>query len=537
VGDRVRVDLAGRSVRGWVLEVVDAERELKPLTKWLGLGPPPEMMELATWAAHRWYGPLSRFLLAASPERIVTSLPVAPRKTVLSDVVRRGETPFAPGVIRLAPTIDPLGIVLAAYEATRQRSGSLLVLVPTEAWAHRLAGRLAQRGCAVALSHEWDKIRAQWPVVVGSRGTAFAPCAHVAGAVVIDGDDEAYRSEASPTWEASEVVRRRCDLDGSPWWMSSPVPSPTLSFHATVSVAPDEFAQWPAVDVVDRRSSDPRDGVLAGDVVNAAHRALQGDEKIAVAVVLQRLGAGRLFACTRCGELARCEQCAQGEIEIDGLLSCPQHPGSREMFCRSCGATKLRRVRSGTSTLARDVALQLSQEVSELTARSHLDIELARVVVGTEAIFSRVRRAALVVFADFDQYLLAPRERARRDALVAVAKASRLCGSRRDGRGRVMIQTRRGDDDVLRILRSGALDELLRDDDEVARELHMPPYGALAQITGENAEQFATALAGNAVTVTRGVDGWTASAANVDVLTDRLSATVRPSGRLRVAVS
>jgi primosomal protein N' len=41
IGDRVRVDFNNRSVRGWVIDEVEVDRELKPLTKWLGYGPPP----------------------------------------------------------------------------------------------------------------------------------------------------------------------------------------------------------------------------------------------------------------------------------------------------------------------------------------------------------------------------------------------------------------------------------------------------------------------------------------------------------------
>ena len=59
-----------------------------------------------------------------------------------------------------------------------------------------------------------------------------------------------------------------------------------------------------------------------------------------------------------------------------------------------------------------------------------------------------------MVFVDFDQYLLAPRESARRSALIAVAKAARLVGSRREGRGEVLVQTRRHDD-VIDALESG----------------------------------------------------------------------------------
>ena len=57
------------------------------------------------------------------------------------------------------------------------------------------AGRLEQRGCDVASGEDqWDRMRAGWPVIVGARGTALAPVPKVCGAVVVDADDESYRS-------------------------------------------------------------------------------------------------------------------------------------------------------------------------------------------------------------------------------------------------------------------------------------------------------------------------------------------------------
>ncbi len=538
VGDRVRVNLHGRSVRGWVWSFVESDLAAKPISRWLGLGFAPSMEPILTWSARRWCGPLARFLLAASPDHVVRDLPVTPARVELEPSVRAVELVSAPGVVQLAPTYDPLGLVLHAYETVRTRPGSLLVLVPNDSWSRRLGGRLAQRGVPVAFAGQWERARADWPVVIGARGVAFAPVGRVAGAVVIDADDESYRSEAAPTWHAIDVVRERCREVAAPYWFTSPLPSPSLRHGGdVVTVAPDERARWPQVEVVDRRHADPRDGALAAPALAAARRALDGDEPVAVVVVLQRLGSGRLFACATCGELARCERCTMAEIEDGGMLRCTSHDEVREMFCRACGSTKLRRVRSGVTTLARDVAAQLSQPVTEVTAATQLDLDTHRVVVGTEAVWQRVRRAGVVIFADFDQYLLAPRERSRRDAVLAVAKAGRLVGARRDGRGRVIVQTRRGDDEVLRALRDVDFAELCENDDETARHLGLPPFGATATLSGEAAAQFAAAVASDEVSVRESTEGFVLHATTVAVLTDRLAQVPRPPGRLRVAVN
>lgn len=536
VGDRVRVNLHGRSVRGWVWQLVEPDRELKPVVKWLGFGVPASLLTTVTWASRRWAGPVARFLLAGSPDRVVSVLPEPPARPPLEVAVASGALALGAGVIQLAPTVDPLSLVLHAYGSLR-RAGSLLVLVPNDAWARRLGGRLAQRGLPVAFAAEWDRARAGWPIVIGARGTAWAPVPELAGAVVIDGDDESYRSEASPTWHAVDVVRQRCREVGAPYWITSPVPSPSLRYgERDLVTGPDEFALWPLVEVADRRRADPHDGALSEVALRAAWLALNTTEPVAVAVILQRLGRGRLFACANCGDLARCPLCSMAESEQDGRLVCSSHGDSRELFCRSCGSTKLRRVRSGVTTLARDVAAQLAQPVTEITALSELEAPTERVVVGTEALWQRVRRAGVVIFADFDQYLLAPREGSRRDAVLAVAKAGRLVGSKRDGRGRVVIQTRRGDDEVLRALLAVSFDEMRATDDETAQQLALPPYGALAELSGDAAETYATALASPLVTVRATADGFVAHAATVTDLTDRLAAVARPPGRLRVAV-
>jgi primosomal protein N' len=535
LGDRVRVDFHHRSVRAWVVEDVPATDDLKTVKKWLGYGPPPSQLALLRWAAERWYSTWSRFLLAASPKRVITSLPVAPSATRL---VQTPLLTYEPGVVQLAPSTDPLPLILGAYEATRESLGSLLVLVPTESWATRLRGRLEQRGCAVASGDDqWDRMRAGWPVVVGARGTALAPVPEVAGALIIDADDESYRSSASPTWDSVALLRERCRREGAPLWCTSMIPSPSLLQGGDYQRDEQLVAGWPRVEVVDRRQSDPHEGVLSEVALRAAHQALAGDEAVAVVVILQRLGTGRLLACAKCGELARCLQCQQAEEEVGDQLACAARHDVRARFCRHCGSTNVRRLRSGVTTLARDVAAQLGRPVSEVTASLDPKAALERVVVGTEATWQRVRRSGVVIFADYDQYLLAPRESARRSAVNAVGKAGRLVGSRREGRGAVIVQTRRGDDAVVEALRHASFDTLIAEDVTTAQLLGLAPYGAQAEVTGEGAESFVAGVSGDGVTVLVSPEGFVVRARDVATLTAALREAPRPATKFRVAVN
>jgi primosomal protein N' len=193
-------------------------------------------------------------------------------------------------------------------------------------------------------------------------------------------------------------------------------------------------------------------------------------------------------------------------------------------------------VKVGVTTLARDVAAQLGQPVSEVTASIDPTSSLERVVVGTEATWQRVRRCDVVIFVDFDQYLLAPRESARRGAITAVGKAGRLVGSRREARGNVVIQTRRGDDGVLDALREASFESIIAGDIATAELLSLAPYGASAEVSGEGAEAFVNELGSELVRVRPTAQGFVVRAKDVDTLTTVLRGAPRPAGKLRVAV-
>ena len=528
VGDRLRVDFHGRSVRGWVLEEVPDAPELNTVKSWLGYGPPPAMAPLFEWAARRWCAPLASFYRSASDVRLHKSLPTPPAALAVPDVVPRES-----GVWQLAPTTDPIDIVLAAYESTRGR-GSLLVLTPTDAWAERLAARLRRRGLFVAQGEQaWPQARAGWPVVVGARGVAFAPLPTVAGAVILDADDEAYRSGQFPYWHARDVIVERCARAHAPWWATSSWPTPTLATCGPTYADPLWRGGWPRVEVVDRRQRDPHDGVLSPNALAEAHRALAGDEPVAVAVILQRLGAGRVLACKRCGELARCGECGRACEETDAGRTCPDAHSGDVTYCTSCGATAFRAVRSGVTTLARDVALQLNCEVTEVTAQSE-SATFARVVVGTEAVFGRVRRCAAVIFVDADQYLTAPRSTARRAFVEAVGRAGRLVGARREGRGVVVVQTRRPDDEVVLGVVNEDVGELSRDEIDTAKVLGLAPYRARATLTGEGAPVWAAQLTG--LDVRPVPDGVELSAPDLATLTDAIALVGRPGAPLRLTI-
>jgi primosomal protein N' (replication factor Y) len=579
VGSRVRVALHGRRVGAWVVEdgVTDPPTgvTLSPLLGVSGLGPPPDLLDVADWAAWRWAGPRSTLLRAASPDHNVWSLPPVPAALGPGDVERLRRAVPADGpawddlvslvaagcdqgargaavVARLPPADDVLGVVLATV--ARGREGSVVVVVPSVGWADRLRQRLGRRG--VPAAGTWEQAAAGWPVVVASRTGAWAPVPRLAAAVVLDAHDEAYAS-GWPAFHAVEVLAERARRAGAPCLLVSPCPPVALS-EGRPRWAPPRTAEasgWPAVSVVDRRGADPRTGMFSEELVRVVRRTLDDAPRgIPVAgpvvCVLNRTGRARLLACSACGALARCAACGRAVEEVDGVLRCRGCGATRPVVCSACGATRLKALRQGVSRVREELAALLGVEVGEVAGPDRTGpLPDTPVVVGTEAVLHRVRRAAAVVFLDFDQHLLAPRHVAGEEALALLARAGRLAGPRRAPRGPVLVQCRAPDHPVVTAAVAGNPGPYEDEERSLRQRLHLPPTVALASLRGPGAGELAVAAAAapaaaagaphggpGLTSVPVADDRWLVSAPTHQMLCDALHAVPRPAERVSVTV-
>jgi primosomal protein N' (replication factor Y) len=182
--------------------------------------------------------------------------------------------------------------------------------------------------------------------------------------------------------------------------------------------------------------------------------------------------------------------------------------------------------------------------VTALTAGKE-DLPGTDVFVGTEAVLYREselrRRGAVgaVAFLDFDQELLAPRYRAAEEALALLARASRLVGGRgRDGR--VLVQTRLPGHPVIEAAGLAGPQRLSEAEEPVRRALRLPPFSALAVLSGAGAAELAAGLeklAGDQIEVNALGEGrWAVRAPDSAALAHVLGAVERPAERVRTEV-
>ena len=574
IGTIVRVNLGGRRVRAWIVDdhvTTEAPPEkLRPLVAAVSAGPPPEIVDLTAWVAHHFAGPRLALLRAASPAAIVPPSPVPDRPSPPSLSTRSSTDDVAAeavlhqsSVIRWPPAADNRDL-LAELLA---REGSTIVIVP-EGRLGALATGLRATGATVVpwlvegrprdRARAWERARQGGCVVLGGRSAVLAPIPDLAAVVIVDDGSEALKEERSPTWHARDVAAERARRRGARLTIVSPAPpleapGPLLAPSRTV-----ERAGWPITEVIDRRREPPGLGLFSSRTVAALRAAAQAGGR--AVCVLNRKGRARLLACSACGELVRCERCEAAVSEVgdsaDGVsrLGCSRCGATRPRVCARCGSTRLKVLRAGVSRVREELAALIpGVEVAMVDAATD-ELPKAPVLIGTEAVLHRVDPhpaggTSVVAFLDFDAELLAPRFRAGEQALWLLVRAARLVGPRAGG-GRVLVQTRLPRHEVLEAALHADPGRLADAERPRRKLLDLPPYAALARLTGDPAALTAAAgalrTAAPGVGVSGGASGGGGSgdavlvrAPSPDALADALAVAFgagRPAGRLRAEV-
>jgi primosomal protein N' (replication factor Y) len=389
-----------------------------------------------------------------------------------------------------------------------------------------MAARLRRERLTVSvLPDEWDAAAGGTDVVVGARSAVWARIDGLAGIVVVDETDDSLQEERSPTWHAREVAIERAARHGVPCVLLSPIPS-VSALNAAGTVSWGTGQGWPTIEVVDRT----RDERWAKSLVSSRLIELVRDQSLRVVVVHNAKGRSQLLACASCRAVVTCEHCTGPMLALDdGTLSCRRCGRGRPAVCVGCGSTALANLRPGVGRLLEDLHKASGRRDDDVCAVTSASAEIDQscgLFVGTEAAVHRVRQPDVVVFADFDQELLAPRYRAAEIAASLVVAAAR-----RVGNGRVVIQTHAPGHPLLRALAGGSIEEFVRAEQATREVLGLPPFGAIAQIKGAGASAYASGFSGNLLLdVVTADDVCLVRSRSLDALLDALASHTPPKG-------
>lgn len=502
IGDRVRLNLHGRSVSGWVASMGRSEEDfsdievsqLLSIVKIQGRGPDEEVARLLADVRSRWHGRLRSLYVSASPNNLVQSFPTGRHAKDRTAFLNGADASVAQCIesgksvlVRRGPTVSPLGVVLGAAS-----NGPALVVIPTVTRARLLAAALKRKGLSVAvLPDEWANAAGGVDVVIGARSAVFARVPDLCSIVVIDEHDDSLQEERTPTWHARDVAIMRAHQQQLSCVLCSPIPSVTaLQWAKNNHIDKDEKredSEWPSMLVIDRSVDDEWPNSLVSSALVAEIR----DHSRRVALIYNAKGRAKLVACAACKSLARCASC-QGAMNItsDAQFTCGRCHGSRPHVCLSCGSGKFAVLKPGITRLHEEIAAAAGRKIDDvvlIAGQSKEAIDISKMLfIGTESLLHRLKDVDTVVFLDIDQELSAPRYRASEIMATLLIGAARLV-SRSSSNGKVLMQTFNAQHPLLRAVSSKKIDAYI--DSEIASRMAMlmPPFSCIAQVSGASA--------------------------------------------------
>jgi primosomal protein N' (replication factor Y) len=406
----------------------------------------------------------------------------------------------------------------AVAECLRQ-GRQALVLLPEIALSAQWLDRFRARfGVAPALWHSevggrtrrdtWRAVaRGEVGVVVGARSALFLPFPDL-GLVVVDEEHEtAFKQEDGVVYHARDMAVVRARLSDAACVLVSATPSlesltnaQTGRYAAVHLPTRHGAAGLPSVEAVDLRRTPPERGrFLSPPLVAAVTETLARGEQ--AMLFLNRRGYAPLTLCRHCGHRLRCPNCTAWLVEHRARrsLQC-HHCGHAEptpSACPECGqAGTLAAVGPGVERVLEEARIlwpearvmvmasdSIAGPAAAAAAAQAIQDRGVDLIIGTQIVAKgwHFPHLTLVGVVDADLGLAGGDLRAAERTVQLLHQVAGRAG-RAEAPGRVLLQTFSPEHPVMQALIGGDLDAFMREEADMRRPGHWPPFGRLAAL-------------------------------------------------------
>lgn len=407
---------------------------------------------------------------------------------------------------------------------------------------------------------EWKRIRSgRARLVIGTRSAVFAPCSEI-GIIIIDEEQEdTYKSENPPRYNAEDVAKYIAYRASCPLVLGSATPKITSRYYAEtgrylyfrLDRRYNEM-RLPEVTVVDMKNELKKGNT--GNISSflrdeIAANIERGEQSI---LFLNRRGANKFVTCGECGYIYKCPNCS---------VSLTYHSVGNKLMCHYCGYTQrvdwkcpecggiLNYVGAGTQLI--------EQELNELfpeTPVLRMDTDVLSATVTHEKLFGKFRNekipvmigtqmvskglnfenVTLVGVISADQSLYCGDFRASERTFSMLTQVIGRSG-RGEKQGRAVIQTFTPSNEVIRLASLQDYDGFY-ETEILSRQLQdSPPFSDLFAvfITGENEPEVRNA----AKYIRDQLKYMLKDHSNIEILGPMPLAVVRVSNRFRYRIN
>ncbi len=418
-------------------------------------------------------------------------------------------------------------VYIRLIDETLRAGRSAILLVPEIALTPQmLAAFSAHFGDTVAVLHsslsvgerydEWKRVkRGEAKLVIGTRSAVFAPVSDLGILIVDEEQEETYKSENTPRYDAREIAKYLCSKANALLLFGSATPEISSMYRAKEGIYSffelrERYneQELPGVRIVDMKRELRRGN--GGDISSFLRDELQrnidcGEQSI---LFLNRRGASKLVGCGECGYTYRCPKCSVSLTyhSARGRLMCHYCGYSRRIdsSCPACGG-ELKFIGSGTQRVEEELhALFPGVEILRMDTDtvtpvgSHEKLldrfrdEKIPIMVGTQMVTKGLNfeNVTLVGVLCADQSLYAGDYRAGERTFSLITQVVGRSG-RGSKPGRALIQTFTPDNQTIRQAARQDYDDFYASEIELRRLQNAPPVVDRYTVTaaGQNEEQ------------------------------------------------
>lgn len=492
LGQRVSVPFRREKKTGFVVGLAPASifKTLKPIIKILDAGPSLSKEFLALGKSFaEYYG-------CSIGEALDTMLPDSLRTSrVLAVEFSDTEIPPRPQtetVLLHDPTFEKRWeVVNEEIQDALKKGKGVIVLTPEVFQVQPIVDRLQKQLKVPVIildkqlkakdeMRDWILLRQnKSPVAVGTRSAVFAPVVNLGLIVVLDEENNAYKQEQSPSYQASDVARMRAEICGAKLLLVSASPRAEIWQAALAGKARKiSLPAQPHVQtqIVDLNNYNPqKTSIFSFPLRNIMDKILA--EKGKAVLILNRRGFSSMTRCNQCGHSLKCGRC---NIPLTYLFS------KRKMVCRRCNSeTDIPKVcPSCKSSYLRSVGTGIEKLESDL-ARIYPTIRISRfdrdsvrypaesdIVVATQAAFRYLENSPpeMVALLQFDDELNRVDFRSAQKAFSVLVYLQHIA------KKKLVIQTYQPDSYIIQSAIKMDFDSFYREELKFREELRLPPF-------------------------------------------------------------
>ena len=361
---------------------------------------------------------------------------------------------------------------------------------------------------------EWKRIKSgRAKLVIGTRSAVFAPIENV-GVIIIDEEqEETYKSENTPRYNALEIAKFRCFKEKCLLLLGSATPDVCSRFKAETGVY-SYFTlnkrynekDLPQVQIVDmkkelRRGNGSNISSYLADSLR--ENISRGEQSI---LFINRRGAHKLISCGDCGFTYKCPRCSVSLTyhSSNGRLMCHYCGYSRKLdtSCPECGGI-LKYVGAGTQLVEQELhelfpdTEILRMDTDTVTPLgSHEELfdkfknENIPIMVGTQMVTKGLNfeNVTLVGVISADQSLYAGDYRAGERTFSLITQVVGRSG-RGDKPGRAVIQTFTPENETILQAASQDYEEFYNSEIQMRKLQDAPPFKDFLAITASGEDE------------------------------------------------